>query len=519
MEREAEPWEALALALDLEFEDSRLVPCKRKNQISPAKTNKFFKANSNPFLSPCSKTQKHLVPGPARAVQSAMQHKTLMGMSVGVNEEPIPTQEFIRRAVEDAGLEDEDFSQNPWLFAVDFVRSQGLVGVDGVAIGTPLSQIKNGMINGDRVSQIVAIVKSTTPNGLGDMMATLKDPTGTIDASIHRRVLTEGELGKDLSVGAVLILHKVAVFSPSRSACCLNITVSNIVKISESAGRMKVAVPWNGIVELWLFFLVISKDTEAPIKANCCARIMKHSSTDLESGENCLMPNKTSSLSQGQVEKVNLSPPSSFHGAEGNGSQNFVVEKEMSVMRQDIFDGIKVAARRGTNCNDKESLLDDQPKPSNQFIRKEGIMNYLRPNANVRGSVQNTEQTAINSEPHGSFSGDGGSRIWNSFVEKELFAVMQDVDRSKVAVGAGTSGNDMRILMGDQLKTSNQVVRGNLLKEIQCNSAPANFVRFPGNNEENGNAAGIKNHSQLIFSKGSLSQWTDEQLDKLLSFD
>ncbi|KAH9801691.1 nuclear localized protein 1 [Citrus sinensis] len=494
MEREAEPWEALALALDLEFEDSRLVPCKRKNQISPAKTNKFFKANSNPFLSPCSKTQKHLVPGPARAVQSAMQHKTLMGMSVGVNEEPIPTQEFIRRAVEDAGLEDEDFSQNPWLFAVDFVRSQGLVGVDGVAIGTPLSQIKNGMINGDRVSQIVAIVKSTTPNGLGDMMATLKDPTGTIDASIHRRVLTEGELGKDLSVGAVLILHKVAVFSPSRSACCLNITVSNIVK-------------------------VISKDTEAPIKANCCARIMKHSSTDLESGENCLMPNKTSSLSQGQVEKVNLSPPSSFHGAEGNGSQNFVVEKEMSVMRQDIFDGIKVAARRGTNCNDKESLLDDQPKPSNQFIRKEGIMNYLRPNANVRGSVQNTEQTAINSEPHGSFSGDGGSRIWNSFVEKELFAVMQDVDRSKVAVGAGTSGNDMRILMGDQLKTSNQVVRGNLLKEIQCNSAPANFVRFPGNNEENGNAAGIKNHSQLIFSKGSLSQWTDEQLDKLLSFD
>lgn len=165
MEREAEPWEALALALalDLEFEDSRLVPCKRKNQISPAKTNKFFKANSNPFLSPCSKTQKHLVPGPARAVQSAMQHKTLMGMSVGVNEEPIPTQEFIRRAVEDAGLEDEDFSQNPWLFAVDFVRSQGLVGVDGVAIGTPLSQIKNGMINGDRVSQVRNL---TTPLNL-----------------------------------------------------------------------------------------------------------------------------------------------------------------------------------------------------------------------------------------------------------------------------------------------------------------------------------------------------------------
>lgn len=154
MEREAEPWEALALALDSELEDSLLLPCKRKNQISHTKNNKTFKANSNPFLSPCSKTQTRLVPGPARAVQSAMQHKTLMGMSVGVNDEPIPTQEFIRRAVEDLGFEDEDFSRNPWLFAVDFVRSQDLVGDDGVVIGTPLSQIKNGMINGDRVSQV-----------------------------------------------------------------------------------------------------------------------------------------------------------------------------------------------------------------------------------------------------------------------------------------------------------------------------------------------------------------------------
>lgn len=36
-----------------------------------------------------------------------------------------------------------------------------------------------------------------------------QDPTGTIDASIHHRVISEGIFGKDLSVGAVLILQKV----------------------------------------------------------------------------------------------------------------------------------------------------------------------------------------------------------------------------------------------------------------------------------------------------------------------
>lgn len=232
------------------------------------------------------------------------------------------------------------------------------------------------------------------------------------------------------------------------------------------------------------------------------------------------MPDKALSLSLGIVEKVSLSTPSSFCGAEGNGSQNFVVEKEMLVMGHNNFNGIKVAARTGTNYNDLENLLDEQPNPSNQSRRTEGIMNYLRPNANVRGSIQNIEQKVnVNSEPPSSFGGDGGSRIWNYAVEKELFAVMQDVDRPKVVVGTGTSGNDTRILMGDQLKPSNQVVRGNQLKEVQCNNAPANFVEFPSNNEENGDAAKIKNHSQLLISKGSLSQWTDEQLDELLSFD
>lgn len=37
----------------------------------------------------------------------------------------------------------------------------------------------------------------------------LQDPTGTIGASIHRKALSEGEFGKNISVGAVLVLQKV----------------------------------------------------------------------------------------------------------------------------------------------------------------------------------------------------------------------------------------------------------------------------------------------------------------------
>lgn len=43
-----------------------------------------------------------------------------------------------------------------------------------------------------------------------------QDPTGTIGASIHHTVLSEGDFGKSISVGAVLVLKKVCyLFSAS----------------------------------------------------------------------------------------------------------------------------------------------------------------------------------------------------------------------------------------------------------------------------------------------------------------
>ncbi|ESQ30675.1 hypothetical protein EUTSA_v10011472mg [Eutrema salsugineum] len=246
-QEEVEQWEALDL------DDSELPtflrPCKRKSPSKSLQTpvqqqnpKEGFDSNTNHrrTLRRCSSPDhlledsysRNLVPGPAGTVQVAIRRK--MNKDPGsFNEhgEPISTQEFIRKAVEEPDWEDKDFSEDPWVSAVDYIRSEGLLSNGENAIGTPVSEIKSGCGSWCKVDQVVAIVKTCTPNGLGDVMVTLKDPTGTIDASVHRKVISESEFGSDIRVGAVVILNKVGVCSPSRSSRYLNITLKNITKV------------------------------------------------------------------------------------------------------------------------------------------------------------------------------------------------------------------------------------------------------------------------------------------------
>ncbi|KAK7370114.1 hypothetical protein VNO80_12170 [Phaseolus coccineus] len=170
------------------------------------------------FLRPCNthSSSSSLIPGPAGAVQAVMSNRS--------RDHPLPTQEFIRRVGRESH---RDFSTNPWLCAIQFVRSQGIVDADDVAHGTPLNSIKNT----ERVPLFVAVIKSCTPNGLGDMTITLKDPTNTVSASVHRKVFAQPEFKKDIAVGSVLVLQEVAVFCPTRSTCYLNVTVRNILQV------------------------------------------------------------------------------------------------------------------------------------------------------------------------------------------------------------------------------------------------------------------------------------------------
>ncbi|EOA40467.1 hypothetical protein CARUB_v10009192mg [Capsella rubella] len=244
---EVEQWEALDLG-DSEL-PSFLRPCKRKSPSSslqpPAQQQNpkaGFNSNTNHHqtLHRCSSSNqfledsysRSLIPGPAGVVQVAIRRKMNKDpKSFNERGEPIPTQEFLRKAAEEPDWEDKDFSEDPWVSAVDYIRSEGLLSKGGNAIGTPVSEIKSRCDSWGKVEQVVAIVKTRTPNGLGDVMVTLKDPTGTIDASVHRKVISEGEFGRDIRVGAVMILKQVAVCAPSRSSTYLNITLKNIYKV------------------------------------------------------------------------------------------------------------------------------------------------------------------------------------------------------------------------------------------------------------------------------------------------
>ncbi|XP_030937229.1 uncharacterized protein LOC115962516 [Quercus lobata] len=346
------PWEALDIDLDDEEENhshSLLPILQRCSQTLTTQSQSQSQTSKSKSSSP------PLIPGPAGDLQSAMHHRRR------TQEELVPTQEFIRRVVENPHRHDDhDFSTNPWLCALDFLSHQG----NGVATRTTLSSIKNGL-NSERVAQVVAIIKSCTPNGLGDMMVTLKDPTGSINASIHHKVLSEGEFAKDISVGAVLVLQKVALFSPSRSAHYLNITLSNLVK-------------------------VISKESAPPVKQKLSASPIKHTAPEPECSKKSWIPHRTFSLSQNGTEGIMNSlrqTSNSFVSAHndkemergnaavqrdcfGNGNkrnQNDVVEKEPLSARLGTVNGITaVASRKEIFCSDEEIVMSDKPNSSKQ---------------------------------------------------------------------------------------------------------------------------------------------------------
>ncbi|XAR63967.1 hypothetical protein NMG60_11024140 [Bertholletia excelsa] len=228
-------------ALDVEDSDlsSLLRPCKRLRLVSsspPLPSQSLYHPLPHCTSSSSSSSSSTLIPGPAGAVQAAMLRKARNKNSASdYDEPPIPTQEFIRRAIEDAA-DDDDFKRKPWLSALQFLAQQETERGD--IHSTPICSV-NESINIDRVDQVVAVIKSMTPNGLGDLMVTLKDPTGTIRGSIHHKVLAEAEFAKEISIGCVLILEKIAVFAPSRSARYLNITSGNVVKvISRECGAL-----------------------------------------------------------------------------------------------------------------------------------------------------------------------------------------------------------------------------------------------------------------------------------------
>ncbi|GJV77619.1 hypothetical protein Tco_1509203 [Tanacetum coccineum] len=109
-----------------------------------------------------------------------------------------------------AVIEDDDFMCAPWISVIDYVSVDG-----GIMIGC-FGDVKKFLKN-VKLEKVVAVIKSCTPNALGDLTVTLKDLSGKISSTIHYKVFTEERFAKAINVGAALTLHNISVFSPMQS--------------------------------------------------------------------------------------------------------------------------------------------------------------------------------------------------------------------------------------------------------------------------------------------------------------
>ncbi|GKC52563.1 ribonuclease H-like domain-containing protein [Tanacetum coccineum] len=120
-------------------------------------------------------------------------HKHYSGINVS-------TQQYMQQIIEDVG-EDDDFNSGAWVSATNYVKAFG-----GNVTGC-LGDINNFLKKG-KLDQVFAIVKSCSPNVLGDLNVTMKDLSG-----------------------AAMILSNVSVFTPKPSHHYLNITMKNVVEV------------------------------------------------------------------------------------------------------------------------------------------------------------------------------------------------------------------------------------------------------------------------------------------------
>nr|GEV71053.1 transposase, MuDR, MULE transposase domain protein [Tanacetum cinerariifolium] len=130
---------------------------------------------------------------------------------------------FRMKVVEDVD-ENDDFNSGAWVSATNYVNAFG------DTITGCLGDIDNFLKKG-KVEQVVAIVKSCSLNMFGDLNVTLKDLSGIIPGTIHNKVLDVGRYGKNITVGAAMILANVSVFTSKPSQHYLNIAMRNVIEV------------------------------------------------------------------------------------------------------------------------------------------------------------------------------------------------------------------------------------------------------------------------------------------------
>ncbi|GJV34237.1 hypothetical protein Tco_1394637 [Tanacetum coccineum] len=197
---ENDPWE---YNLDIDDSDLHLTHVLRSSSSAHIEPSPY---TPNPVT---------IIPGPAGIVQ----------LSNSICVEPSSsTSNPVRIIPGHAGLVQRAKLLKENVSATNYVNAFG-----GTVTGC-LGDIDNFLKKG-KLEQVVAIVKSCSPNALRDLNVTLKYLFGTVPGIIHYKVLDVGSYEKDITVGAAMILANVAVFTPKPSKNYLNITKRNVVDV------------------------------------------------------------------------------------------------------------------------------------------------------------------------------------------------------------------------------------------------------------------------------------------------
>nr|GEY96759.1 hypothetical protein [Tanacetum cinerariifolium] len=144
-------------------------------------------------LSPSTSNPVRIIPDPAGVVQQAklLKENIFILDSDGAL---MLTQEYMQKVVE-VVCEDDDFK------------------------------------SGQKLDKVVAIVKSCSPNVIGDLTVTMKDLSDIIHETIHYKVIGDSGYEKDITVEAAMILANVSVFTLKPSKHHFNITMRNVVNV------------------------------------------------------------------------------------------------------------------------------------------------------------------------------------------------------------------------------------------------------------------------------------------------
>ncbi|GJV04926.1 hypothetical protein Tco_1338495 [Tanacetum coccineum] len=213
---ENEPWE---FSLDINDSDFHLTPVVRSSSSTQVEPSPYtpnsvtiipgpagivqLSSSTRVEPSPSTPNPVRIIPGPAGIVQLSSSTCVEPSPSTPNPVRIIPGPAGIK-VVEDVD-EDDGFNSGAWVSATNYVNSFG-----GTVTGC-LGDIDN-FLKKRKLEQVVAIVKFCSPNMLGDLNVTLKDLSGTIPGTIHYKILDVGSYGKDITVGAAMILANVSVF-------------------------------------------------------------------------------------------------------------------------------------------------------------------------------------------------------------------------------------------------------------------------------------------------------------------